>query len=78
MTKIDLTIDIETARPAEMVDHCLRLILMRLMAECTQAQNEFFKRVYPKGIDKLNTHDLQSAIGLYQRTIAKNKKGRDA
>jgi hypothetical protein len=46
-------------------------VLQELLEKCTPEQQEFFKRIFPKGVpDK----DLNSAIQLCERTVIKNEK----
>lgn len=59
-------------RPTEIARQALIAELRRLLAECTEPQQERFGRLFPKGIDAMDDWILGSAITLCQRTIAKN------
>jgi 3-methyladenine DNA glycosylase AlkC len=48
-----------------------REVLKKKLDECTVSQQEFFKRVYPRGV---KNNKLDEAIELCYRTIAKNNK----
>ena len=47
----------------------LRAEIVELLAECTEKQQEFFKQLYPEGLDNLPHSNLRSALALCQRTI---------
>ena len=48
-----------------------REALGKKLDECTVSQQEFFKKVYPRGV---TSNKLDEAIELCYRTITKNKK----
>jgi len=45
---------------------------------CTQPQQDFFKRIFPHGIDRIPEEKLDNAYDLCYRTIVKNQKQKDA
>lgn len=44
-----------------------------LLADCTQRQQDFFKKVFPNG---MNEDNINTVISLIERTLAKNKDGK--
>lgn len=48
--------------------------IKELIAQCTQGQQDLFKRCYPSGIDNIPDENVSSAISLCERTIEKNKR----
>lgn len=50
----------------------LRSEVKRLLSECTEAQQAFFLKVFPGGVDAQPEEKLRTALGLCERTIAKN------
>lgn len=55
-------------------DKQLRETLRTLLSQCTKAQQEFFHKIYPYGIDHIKYTQLNTAIMQCQRTIQKNKE----
>jgi hypothetical protein len=57
----------------ELTEKFQRDALTQLLQQCTSDQQEFFARIYPKGVppDK-----IEAAYGLVERTIRKNHAGR--
>lgn len=53
----------------------LRQEIRQRLSECSEKQTAFFNKVYPDGIDKLDRDKLRNAVGLCQRTVAKNRTG---
>ena len=48
-----------------------REVLKKKLDECTVSQQEFFKKVYPRGVPN---NKLDETIALCYRMITKNKK----
>lgn len=48
--------------------------LQGLLEQCTQKQQEFFKRMYPEGITNLETKEMHRAIKQCEATIKLNKE----
>jgi hypothetical protein len=53
----------------ELVEAFKRKMLAKRLSWCTKAQQEFFHKLYPKGVPE---DKLISAIDLCERTIKKN------
>ena len=51
----------------------LRRVLFELLSQTTQAQQDFFQKLYPMGIEQIPYDKLNWAIQQCQRTIQKNK-----
>lgn len=51
------------------VEDFKRQMLAERLSQCSEAQQAFFKRIYPKGVPEAS---LVSAIDLCDRTIKKN------
>jgi hypothetical protein len=47
--------------------------LKELLAQCTEAQQAFFLRLYPDGPDKMPQEKIPRAIEQCEATIKKNK-----
>lgn len=60
--------------PNDVVRDALRAELTSLLGECSAAQQAFFLRVFPGGIDAQPEDKLRGAIDLCQRTIRKNEE----
>lgn len=54
------------------LDAAYRVSLRQLLAQCTDAQQRFFKRMYPMGIDKMTEQQIRRAIQQCEATIKKN------
>ena len=54
-------------------DTQLRGVLFELLSQTTQAQQDFFEKLYPMGINQIPYEKLNWAIQQCQRTIQKNK-----
>lgn len=52
----------------------LRPILQKLLSQCTAKQQAFFKRMYPCGIEKMESKQVIRAIDQCEETIKKNLK----
>lgn len=46
-------------------------LLEDLLSQCTDKQQKFLSRIFPKGIVETN---IDTAIGLCRRTVEKNKR----
>ena len=55
------------------VEEFKRKLLAERLAQCTEAQQRMFNKVYPEGVLESK---LESAIDLCDRTIRKNIAGR--
>lgn len=62
--------------PAEIAKSALRAELEQRLSECTERQQDMFRRIYTREISLLNEKELKSAIDLVNRTLAKNRAGR--
>ena len=51
----------------------LRRVLFELLSQTTQAQQDFFQKLYPMGIEQIPYEKLNWAIQQCQRIIQKNK-----
>lgn len=49
-------------------------LLRGLLKQCTQKQQEFFGKMYPEGIDKIDTKSLYRAIQQCEATLKINKE----
>lgn len=58
----------------KLVEKFKRNLLQCRLDECTISQRDFFHRIFPNGVPE---EKLTSAIDLCDRTIKKNKAGRD-
>jgi hypothetical protein len=56
------------------VDNALRDEIKRLLATCTEKQNEVFGRAFPGGLDGLSETKLRTALALVQRTVEANAR----
>jgi len=56
------------------VEEFLRHKIKFALDECTQDQRSLFSRIYPGGVNKVPVDKLETALGLCERTIEKNKK----
>ena len=54
-------------------DTQLRRVLFELLSQTTQAQQDFFQKLYPMGIEQIPYEKLNWAIQQCQRIIQKNK-----
>ena len=52
---------------------CEREVLQNLLDQCTPKQQIFFKRMYPEGIDKMNSQSIHRAIQQCEATIVRNE-----
>ncbi len=61
--------------PVSQIEHDtqLRRVLFELLSQTTQAQQDFFEKLYPMGINQIPYEKLNWAIQQCQRTIQKNK-----
>jgi len=60
-------------RLSDIIADELRDELKSLLSECTEAQNAFFHRSYPAGLETISEDTLRSVIALCRRTIARNE-----
>ena len=58
---------------SEEVEQFKRSCLDERLEQCTEEQQAFFHRIFPKGVP---SDKLESAIDLCDRTIKKNVEGR--
>lgn len=58
----------ETMKKVEAYKHVL---LQELLNQITDEQRDFFYKLYPTGVSEVN---METAYGLIERTIKKNKK----
>lgn len=52
----------------------IRETIKQKLLLCTEPQQAFFLRIYPKGIDSLDLNRAERALELIENTIIKNKK----
>jgi hypothetical protein len=60
-------------RLSDIIADELRDELKSLLLECTEAQNAFFHRSYPGGMETMTDDTLRNVIALCRRTIARNE-----
>ena len=58
----------------EEIEQLTRNLLQERLAQCTTSQRAMFNRMYPQGVP---ADRLESAIDLCDRTIKKNREGRN-
>jgi len=63
------------SKALEKIKEFKRKLLSKMLAECTDKQQNFFMRLYPKGVPD---HKIREAILLVERTLDKNKRTRYA
>lgn len=63
-----------TRNSKDIVKDTLLNELQLLLSECTEPQQLFFSKVFPT-YPNMTEEKLHTAIGLCQRTLAKNRKG---
>ena len=56
------------------VKEFLRSSIKDALAQCTERQQAFFHKIYPKGVNGIADSNLQTALELCERTIAKNNR----
>ena len=65
----------ETVRMAdEIIMTALRDEVRKHLPRCTEAQQQFFLRMYPEGIDGMTQAHLSNALSQIAFTITKNEK----
>lgn len=62
------------SKALKQIEKYTRKVLKKLVSQCTQEQQDFFKKIYPEGIDLMNSDKLNTAIQLCERTVIKNAK----
>jgi hypothetical protein len=54
------------------VDKFKRDLMRTLLSKLTPAQNEFFLRLYPNGVEGIRDEKMDNAFDQIERTIKKN------
>lgn len=68
-----MIIDIYTMRGEVIALEAVRGAIRKLLPECTEPQQEFFKKMYPQGIENMPLDKLYNALDQTQRTIRRNE-----
>lgn len=63
-------------KPESFIEKCLHDEINRILPHLTEAQREFFDRLYPRGLGVLGANKLRTALFQCQATLTKNAQGR--